>query len=108
MQTTVIAEYLPSVRCHHLMEPYGSVVVDHARVELRTTPNWDFSSRAYKGTRDEMWIVGRVVESRYCGALCCGVPVVPSTERYPIGSEYAFRVRWECDLVARCVRDIAC
>lgn len=92
----------------HEVQPYGYVKIVNCRIEIRSVPVFDFNSQRYTGLRSETYVVGTVAESSYCGVLVCGVPMVkPTSDRYPIGSTYECRIRYDSDLQRKRTVDVA-
>ena len=93
----------------HEMQPYGWVEMVDCVVETRTSKEtrYNFGGQQQVDVT-RTYVRGTVSRSSYCGALVCGVPLVKSTsDRYPVGSTYECRIRYERDLERGCTVDVA-
>ena len=72
----------------HTSQPYGYVKFS-AHLETREVPRY-VPNEISTGTRKQLFAVGVVTESDWCGAFCGGVAVStqPRDSRYPVGSKY--------------------
>lgn len=91
----------------YIEEPYGHVKLTDCRFEVRQRTRWNFNTQSSVPDGEATFVIGTVVESSWCGALLCGVPIAKPTERYPVGSTFEFRIRCESDLATNTTRYIA-